>query len=72
MPETESNINATVIYIHYIQIRAWSLPDSTPCVIGQCTYACDYTLHKCTLLGLHIMQYYIYILHMFISLHPPF
>ena len=37
------NINATIIYIHYIQIRAWSLPpDNTPSVIGQCI--CVYTL----------------------------
>ena len=27
---SESNINATIIYIHYKEIRACYLPDSTP------------------------------------------
>ena len=34
---------ATIIYVSYIQIKPWSLPTSTPCVIGQYMHVHTYT-----------------------------
>ena len=63
------NINATLIYMHCIQIGTWSLPSNTPYAISKCIYVCTYSLHICRLLGYpynaflctHITHFYIVI-----------
>ena len=45
--------------LHYTQIEAWSLPNNTPYVIGQCIYAHHQTYTYNALLCTHIMHIYI-------------
>ena len=70
------NTNDTLIYTHYTKTGAWSSPDSTPYVIGQCiyvytfyTYACHYTYIYNTYY-VHILQHIYIITFLFMSMCP--